>query len=291
MKAKIAAAIILASTLAVVPIGGSKVIMASGEGGEVYYYGPFAGDNQKSRYEDEYSADEDDDDAEDSGYFRADPIDWNTKLDLIDSAIQSPLIQNVNILTGDSFVVPTDILNRIAGQDATLALHAGNGLTFSIPGRRMGKTDAVFAIHLLPPSIPEYRKQQILSSACASYLIHTKDKNIYPFPVNIHVNLGAENAGKIALFYFYAAADASLHLMGSFKVTESGQAMFPLVQGGEYVVLVPDKVAGYAIKDGENLSLIAARHKVSLEALAAINPQISDMRQVDAGQSINVPAR
>ncbi len=291
MKAKTAAAIILASTLAVMPIGGGSVIMASGDGGEVYYYGRSANDNASSRYEDGPGEDEGDDDAPDSGYFRADPIDWNSKLELIDSAIQSPLIQNVDILTGDSFVVPADILNRIAEKDATLALHAGNGLAFSIPGRRMGKTEAVFAIHLLPPSIPEYRKQEILAGASASYLIHMQDKNAYPFPVNVHVRLGAENAGKVAFFYSYAAADASLHLVGSFRVTESGQAMFPLKQGGEYVVLVPDKVAGYAVKGGENLSMIAARHKVSLEALAAVNPQISDVSRVDAGQAVNIPVR
>lgn len=290
MKAKLAAAMILASTLAVMPIGGGGVIMASGDGGKAYYYGR-TNDNANSGYEDEPGEEESDDDAPDSGYFRADPVDWNGKLELIDSAIQSPLIQNVNILTGDSFVVPADILNRIAGKDATLALHAGNGLAFSIPGRRMGKTEAVFAIHLIPPSIPEYRKQEILAGASASYLIHMQDKNAYPFPVNVHVRLGAEHAGKVAFFYSYAAADSSLHLMGSFRVTESGQAMFPLKQGGEYVVLVPDKVAGYVVKGGENLSVIAARHKVSLDALAAVNPQIGDVGRVDAGQAINIPVR
>lgn len=294
MKKRISAvAAMLALVFVFTTFSGQFVTMASGEAVDPDYTGRSASGNME--YEDEvtndweYEDEEEDEDTNGSGYHRADPIDWSSKVEMITAALQTPGVQNINILTGDSFMVPADILSLIAGKDAALALHAGNGLAFSIPGRHLAKPEAGFTINLIPPSIPEYRRQEILVGSSASYLFHMQEKNPYPFQVNAHVNLGAENTGKVAMLYSYTEADGSIRLMGTSRVNEDGQAMFGLQKGGEYIVIVSDKVFGYVVREGDTLSHIALRHRVSLKALQEANPQIANISQIRTGQVINIP--
>lgn len=287
MKKRITAvAAILTMVFVFTTFSGQFVTMASGESVDPYFTGRAASDNME--YEDEDTSN-DEDDANDSGYYRADPVDWNSKAEMITVALQTPGVENINILTGDSFTVPADILNLIAGKNVALALHAGNGLTFSVPGKHLAKSETAFSINLIPPSIPEYKEQEILAGASASYLFNMKEKNAYPFPVNAHVNLGTENAGKVAMFYSYIEADGSLRLMGTSRVNEGGQAMFGLQHGGEYIVIVWDKVSGYIVREGDTFSHIAQRHKISVNALKAVNPQIANISRIRTGQPINIP--
>lgn len=281
MKKKFATAIVLAMVFIFTTFSGQfiTITMASADG--------FDSLSEDSAQED----DDDDDDANDSGYHRADPTDWSAKSELIATALQTPGVENVDILTGDSFEVPTEILSSIAGKDITLALHAGNGLAFSVSGRNVGRTDTPLTVNLIHPNIPEYIKMELLANTSASYIFSMRERNAYPFPVNVHVSLGAENAGKLAMLYSYIEADNSLRLMGTFQVTESGQAMFRLKNGGEYIVIVPDGVFGYIIREGDTLSHIAVRHKIPLNALITANPQITNASKIRIGQAINIPVQ
>ena len=60
--------------------------------------------------------------------------DWNVMTQRLDEAIRNGTGQNVGFLVGNHFEIPTDILGRLAGKNATLALHTSNGVTFSISG-------------------------------------------------------------------------------------------------------------------------------------------------------------
>ncbi|MCM1535905.1 MAG: LysM peptidoglycan-binding domain-containing protein [Clostridium sp.] len=282
-------AAILAIVFVFTTFSGKFVTMASGESVDPYYTGWTASDDME--YEDEDTVDDEEDDTSASGYHRADPVDWSSKIEMITVALQTPGVQNINILTGDSFTVPADILNLIAGKNVALALHAGNGLAFSVPGQNLPKSEAAFSVSLIPPSIPEYRKQEILAGSSASYLFNMQEKSPFPFSVNAHVNLGSENAGKVAMLYSYIEADASVRLMGTSRVNEEGQAMFGLQRGGEYIVIVSDNVFGYTVQEGDTFSHIALRNKVSMNALQAVNPQIANISRIRTGQPINIPVR
>ena len=59
----------------------------------------------------------------------------------------------------------------------------------------------------------------------------------------MHVHVGTENMGRIAYLYRYDAITKELTLKGSFLVTNEGQAMFRLEQGGDYLVTVVPTLA------------------------------------------------
>lgn len=282
MKKKLAYTAMFATVLVFTTFSGQFITIASGEDFDLLY---------EDGYEDEDIVQDDEDDANDSGYHRADPTDWGAASELIAAALQTPGVQNVNILTGDSIHVPADVLRNISGKNITLALHAGNGLAFSITGKNVANADGDFWLTLIHPTIPEYIKTELLANASASYIFNMKERTPYPFPVNAHANLGAENAGKVAMLYSYIEADHSLRLMDTFRVTESGQAMFAIQQGGEYIIVVADGVSGYLVREGDTFSHIALRHKVTINALQAANPQIANISKIRAGQSINIPLR
>lgn len=215
--------------------------------------------------------------------------DWNEMLKMLETAILEGKGQNVNFTAGDSVLVPTDVLNRLAGQSATLALHMRDGLTFSLSGRDISRTDYPVQITLCEESgIPEGPRQQLLEGITISREFTMEEKDAYSCPVNAHLSFGPQNAGRHAVLYYYDEFDGTMRQEGFYRIRESGDAMFRLNRGDEYIVTL---MKGYTIEEGDVLSRIAVQNDISLKSLMAANPQIADSDKIQAGQMINIPAR
>lgn len=215
--------------------------------------------------------------------------DWNEMLERLDAAIQEGYGRNVDYIAGDSVLVPTDIINHLAGKNATLALHMGNGIAFSVSGREIHKVDYPVQITLCEESdIPDEVMQHALEGIAISKEFCMREKEPYPCPINVHLSFGAQNAGRNAVLYYYDEFDGTLKQQGIFRIQESGNAMFGLGRGDEYIVAV---MKGYTVEEGDALSRIAVRNGISLKALAAANPQITDIDNIRVGQRINIPAQ
>lgn len=215
--------------------------------------------------------------------------DWNEMLKKLDAAILEEKGQNVNIAVGDSVVVPADVLNRLAGHNATLALHMTDGPTFSISGRELGGTDFPVQITLCEESgIPDGVRRQLLEGVTISREFAMDEKDAYPCPVNVHLAFGPQNAGRHAVLYFYDEFDGTMRQEGFYRIQESGNAMFGLNRGDEYIVVV---MKGYTIESGDVLSRIAVQNGISLKSLMAANPQIADSDRISVGQMINIPVK
>lgn len=213
-------------------------------------------------------------------------VDWNVMNERLDAAIANGVGENVNFLVGDTFQIPVNFLRKLAGKNATLGLHVGNGVTFSISGQNVQRTDTPIAVSVSCEAVvPEEILAQIPSGEIARQFC-MQDKASYPCCVNVHVALGQENAGRYAVLYSYDEAAACLRQEGMFRITEEGQAMFGLARGDEYVVAVTNACT---IVPGDTLSHIAVRYHVSLQALKAANPQIKDADRIRVGQLVNIP--
>lgn len=215
--------------------------------------------------------------------------DWNEMLTQLDAAILEGKGQNVNIAVGDSVIVSPDILNHLAGKNATLAMHMTGGFTFSVSGRELGNVDAPVQIALSEESgIPDEVRRQALEGITISREFTMAGKESYPCHVNVHLALGSQNAGRHAVLYYYDEFDDSMKQAGIYRIQESGNAMFGLTRGDEYLVTV---MKGYTVEAGDSLSRIAVRNGVSLKALSAANPQIADIDRIREGQLVNIPVR
>lgn len=215
--------------------------------------------------------------------------DWNEMLKMLETAIQEGKGQNVNFSAGDSVTVPTDVLNRLAGKDATLALHMKDGLTFSLSGRDISGADYPVQISLSEESdIPEAARQQLLDGITISREFTMEEKDAYPCPVNAHLSFGPQNAGRHAVLYYYDEFDGTMHQEAFYRIQESGNAMFNLNRGDEYIVTL---MKGHTVEEGDVLSRIAVTNGISLKSLMAANPQIKDSDMIRIGQMINIPAK
>lgn len=222
-------------------------------------------------------------------------IDWEKVAARIDAAAKSKAPQNIDVTSGDRYEVPVKVLNKLKGKNTTLALHAGGGITLSITGTDIKKNAAApFKVAMTHGNvIPAGAANQVLAGAAASRMFSMEDKSVYPFPVNVHVNLGAANAGKTAYMYYYDEKSNSMVLAGSFRITATGQAMFAIYRGDEYIIVVSDKPAAvkgkYIVVKGDNLTYIARKTGVTLKKLIGANPQIKNVNRIMPGQEINLP--
>lgn len=221
------------------------------------------------------------------GTFEEATEEWDVMLDRLETAIGNGRGENVNFSAGNHFTVPEDILKKLAGKNATLALHTTNGVTFSISGRDVRKTDEPVQIDVsYEPMVSEEALGQISGYPVVKHF--SMEEKTYPCVVNVHMALGEENFGNLAVLYSYDESGECLRLEESFRITKDGHAIFGLKRGDVYVAMM---VRGYRVAAGDTLSHIAVKHGLSLEALKAANPQIHNTDLIQVGQMVNIPNR
>lgn len=220
------------------------------------------------------------------GAFEEATADWNVMVDRLEEAIRNGRGENVNFSAGNTFTVPSDLLSRLAGQNATLALHTSDGVTFSVSGRDVKRTDEPIHVEVCFEQVIPEEKAREYSGAVIAEQFYMTDRKSYPCCVNVHMALGEENSGRHAVLYSYDETEGTLRQEGISRITGEGHAMFGLKHGDRYVTMI---MGGCTVAPGDTLSHIAVKHGVSLRALEAANPQITDVDMIHAGQLVNIP--
>lgn len=210
-------------------------------------------------------------------------VNWSAAKEQITAKTANGATENLNFVSTGETKVPVEVLRNIQGSNVTLALHNGNGVAMSISGQDLKKVD--------------FSKIQNIDLTVTKDgdRITVKDTGIFAVPVNMHISMGAENAGKYANLYRRNAENGQWEFCGSFRITENGQAMFAMICGGEYrtsvtIEAVKETVGlhgiGYEVKAGDTLTKIAAKHRISLAEVIRKNPQIKDINKIRPGQTI-----
>lgn len=234
-------------------------------------------------------------------------VNWNevssSVQDKVTEIAQNPAIATVNmnmVCTGE-VQVPQKVLNTIKGTNVTVAFHSGNGVAMSISGQDLKNKD-LSKIQNIDLTVDQTSNNIPASVVAAKTSAPTrqlaiKDTGSFGVNVNIHVNVGKENAGKTANMYRYNAEKGRLEYCGSFTVTSNGQSMFTLKRGGNYLVTVTEHrpsesvwfaEGDYTIKPGDTLSKIAQRNHMTLAELLRRNAQITNRNVIKVGQRLNL---
>lgn len=246
-----------------------------------------AGDDQS----DNADVDTDDGSSNSTSEYVVSNIDWNAVGTDIDAAVKAGSAQNVDVMAGTRFTVPSSVTGRLAGKKVTLALQTGSGLAFSITGTSVKAAKELKMTISYGEGIPEAVRQQVTAEAAFSRMFAMEEKGNYPFRLNVHLSVGKENVGKQAYLYYYDEASGRMRLSGTFTVTESGQVMFGISRGDEYIVVVGQKTmsdGSYRVVTGDTLSGIAAKSGIGLQKLLSLNPQIKDKNKIYPDQIINI---
>ena len=228
-------------------------------------------------------------------------VNWNevssSVQDKVTEIAQNPAIATVNmnmVCTGE-VQVPQKVLNTIKGTNVTVAFHSGNGVAMSISGQDLKNKD-LSKIQNIDLTVDQ-ASNNIPANTVAAKTVSVKDTGSFGVNVNIHVNVGKENAGKTANMYRYNAEKGHLEYCGSFTVTSNGQSMFALKCGGNYLVTVTERrpsesvwfaEGDYTIKPGDTLSKIAQRNHMTLTELLRRNAQITNRNVIKVGQRLNL---
>lgn len=234
-------------------------------------------------------------------------VNWNevssSVQDKVTEITQNPAIATVNmnmVCTGE-VQVPQKVLNTIKGTNVTVAFHSGNGIAMSISGQDLKNKDLskIQNIDLTVDQASNNIPANVVTAktSAPTRQLATKDTGSFGVNVNIHVNVGKENAGKTANMYRYNAEKGRLEYCGSFTVTSNGQSMFALKRGGNYLVTVTERRPSesvwfaednYIVKAGDTLSKIAQRNHMTLTELLRRNAQITNRNVIKVGQRMNL---
>lgn len=234
-------------------------------------------------------------------------VNWNevssSVQDKVTEIAQNPAIATVNmnmVCTGE-VQVPQKVLNTIKGTNVTVAFHSGNGVAMSISGQDLKNKDLskIQNIDLTVDQTSNNIPSNVVAAktSAPTRQLAIKDTGSFGVNVNIHVNVGKENAGKTANMYRYNAEKGRLEYCGSFTVTSNGQSMFALKRGGNYLVTVTERRPSesvwfaednYIVKAGDTLSKIAQRNHMTLTELLRRNAQIMNRNVIKVGQRMNL---
>ena len=251
--------------------------------------------------------DDDDDDDNNSGSSAAPAVDWtdvsNSVQDKVAEMLQNPAIVsvNMNFVCSGEVKVPQNVLNTIKGTKLTVAFHSGNGVALSISGQDLKNKDLskIQNIDLTVDQTSNTIPANVVStkSGIVNRQLGIRDTGSFGVNVNIHVNVGKDNSGKSANLYRYNTEKGRLEYCGSFTVTSTGQSMFALKRGGNYLVTVTDRrpsesiwytEGDYMVKSGDTLSKIAKRNHMTLAELLRRNAQITNQNVIRVGQKLNL---
>ena len=234
-------------------------------------------------------------------------VNWNevssSVQDKVTEITQNPAIATVNmnmVCTGE-VQVPQKVLNTVKGTNVTVAFHSGNGIAMSISGQDLKNKDLskIQNIDLTVDQASNNIPANVVTAktSAPTRQLAIKDTGSFGVNVNIHVNVGKENAGKTANMYRYNAEKGRLEYCGSFTVTSNGQSMFALKRGGNYLVTVTERRPSesvwfaednYIVKAGDTLSKIAQRNHMTLTELLRRNAQITNRNVIKVGQRMNL---
>lgn len=251
--------------------------------------------------------DDDDDDDDNRGSSAAPAVDWtdvsNSVQDKVAEMMKNPAIAsvNMNFVCSGEVKVPQNVLNTIKGTKLTVAFHSGNGVALSISGQDLKNKDLskIQNIDLTVDQTSNTIPANVVSakSGTVNRQLGIRDTGSFGVNVNIHVNVGKDNSGKSANLYRYNTEKGRLEYCGSFTVTSTGQSMFALKRGGNYLVTVTDRrpsesiwytEGGYTVKSGDTLSRIAKRNHMTLAQLLRRNVQITNQNMIRVGQKLNL---
>lgn len=210
-------------------------------------------------------------------------------------------VQHINVVSSGKMEVPVYVIENLKGRNMALIMNNGNGVAMSIEGIFLSSLPAQaidVTVVNAENAVPAAAAAQKTDNALKTQQFVVADTGMFPIPVSMHVNVGAEYADKYASLYRYDEAEGRMVCVGYFRVTKEGQAMFAMPQGGKYLMVVTEQKPAdtveftgrglYVVKSGDSMYAIAKMHKMSLQSLLLKNPQIKDANHIQIGENINL---
>ena len=214
--------------------------------------------------------------------------------------------------------VPVSILNQIRGKNVIMGFHNGKNAALSVNGLDLVNLDlsGILDVNMTIVCDTNYIPSVVLGSKASTALsmrqISVLNAGKMQVPVYMHVKVDEIHAGQYASLYHYNALSGMLTLVGTYQIVPGGHAVFPIAEGGNYLLTVtaqvpdspeelpslpqlpdaniesPNSGRQYTVRGGDTLSAIAKANRMTLAELISKNPQVADINRLKVGQVLNI---
>ena len=159
--------------------------------------------------------------------------------------------ETVTVAVNETTVVPKDVLDSIKGEDVTLVLDMGNGISWKINGQDVTEAsgDIDFGVTIgadAGKNIPVDVVNNVTGERTSVNLTLAYDGE-FGFTATLIVNMKSENTGLYANLFYYNEQTGELEFVGAGRIDADGNAELTFTHASDYTIVI-DK----AVMDGGN---------------------------------------
>ena len=160
----------------------------------------------------------------------------------------------VTVVMNGTTVVPRDILDSIKGEDVTIVLDMGDGISWKINGRDidgaagdidLGVTMGAQAGKLIPAEVINN-----LTGERSSMNLTLAYDGEFGFTARLSVNMEAKNAGLYANLFYYNGQTGELEFISAGQIGEDGSAELAFTHASDYLIVIDTVVMNGSTEDG-----------------------------------------
>ena len=148
----------------------------------------------------------------------------------------------INVDMNGSAVVPGDIFDSIKGRDITITFDMGNDILWSVDGKSIVTEkagDIDFSVETGVNTVPVEIVNNVTGGRY-SLQIRLAYEGEFGFTAVLSIDLGRENAGRIASLYYYNKSAGEMEFIGKDHVAEDGTASLAFTHASDYVIVLED---------------------------------------------------
>lgn len=163
---------------------------------------------------------------------------------------------NITVAMNGTTVVPKNIFDSITGEDITLVLDMGNGISWKINGKDIiaahGDIDLGVTLGTKAgKAIPVDLINNITGERASINLTLAYDGE-FGFTARLSVNLDVRNAGLYANLFYYNEQTTELEFVSAGQISGAGSAELAFTHASDYVIVVDAEVMKDGTKDSDN---------------------------------------
>jgi len=161
----------------------------------------------------------------------------------IKNAISNPQEETFVVNMNGATEVPVEILETIAGTEATINFNMGDGISWTIMGEDVPENlyldEINLNVKLNVTTIPDEVVKEV--EAEEKIQVELTHNGEFGFEMYLNVELGSEKAGKWANLYYFNTETNSLEFQEDAEIDENGNAKFAFNHASNYVIALDDK--------------------------------------------------
>ena len=181
----------------------------------------------------------------------------------------------VTVVMNGTTVVPKNVIDSIQGEDITLVLDMGNGISWKINGQDItgASGDIDFGVTIganAGKNIPVDVINNVTGERYSMNLTLAYDGK-FGFTATLTINMEAKNAGLYANLFYYNAQTGELEFVSAGQIDAEGNADLAFTHASDYTIVIDETVLDG--KNNESVTSVENAEAAEEETVPAVNEE------------------